>query len=46
MQVIYVPEPRHIQRFFARSNALANSTDSEVEWYNGITQEALNWLTE
>lgn len=41
----YVPEPRHIQRFFERSNELANSTNSEVEWYNGITEEALNWLT-
>lgn len=42
----YVPEPRHIQRFFERSNQLANSTDNEVDWYNGITNEALNWLTE
>jgi hypothetical protein len=42
----YVPESRHVQRFFERSNELANSTDNEVEWYNRITQEALNWLTE
>jgi len=42
----YVPEPRHVQRFFERSNELANSTDNEVDWYNGITQEALYWLTE
>jgi hypothetical protein len=42
----YIPEPRHIQRFFERSNELANSTDNEVDWYNGITQEALNWLNE
>lgn len=40
----YIPEPRHIQRFFDRSNELANSTGNEVEWYNQITQEALNWL--
>ena len=40
----YVPEPRHVQRFFERSNELANSTDNEVDWYNGITHEALNWL--
>ena len=40
----YVPEPRHVQRFFERSNELANSTENEVDWYNGITQEALNWL--
>ncbi|MBK7184115.1 MAG: AlwI family type II restriction endonuclease [Bacteroidetes bacterium] len=42
----YIPEPRHVKRFFERSNELANSTDNEVDWYNGITQEALNWLTE
>jgi hypothetical protein len=42
----YVPEPRHVQRFFERSNELANSTNNEKDWYNGITQEALNWLTE
>ncbi|WP_293873571.1 AlwI family type II restriction endonuclease [Flavobacterium sp.] len=42
----YVPEPRHVQRFFERSNELANSTDNEKDWYNGITTEALNWLTE
>ena len=42
----YVPEPRHVQRFFERSNELANSTDNEVDWYNGITEEALNWLDE
>ena len=42
----YVPDPRHVQRFFERSNELANSTDNEVDWYNGITEEALNWLTE
>lgn len=40
----YIPESKHIQRFFERSNELANSTNDEVEWYNGITQEALNWL--
>lgn len=42
----YVPEPRHVQRFFERSNELANETDNEVDWYNRITQEALNWLIE
>jgi len=41
----HVPEPRHVQRFFERSNEIANSTDNEVDWYNGITQVALNWLT-
>lgn len=42
----YVPEPRHIQRFFERSNELANFTDNEVDWYDAITAEALNWLSE
>lgn len=42
----YVPEPRHVQRFFERSNELAKSTDNEVDWYNGITEKALNWLDE
>lgn len=41
----YIPEPHHLQRFFERSNELARSTDSEVDWYDGITREALNWLT-
>lgn len=40
----YVPEPQHVQRFFERSNELAESTNNEKDWYNGITQEALNWL--
>jgi len=42
----YVPEPQNIQRFFERSNELANSTDNELDWYNSITEEALNWLKE
>lgn len=41
----YVPEPKHIQHFFEHSNELANSTDNEIDWYNGITQKAMNWLT-
>jgi hypothetical protein len=42
----YVPEPRQVQRFFERSNELANSTNNEKDWYNGIIKEALNWLKE
>lgn len=42
----YVPEPQNIRRFFERSNELANSTDNELDWYNSITEEALNWLKE
>lgn len=42
----YIPEPKHVQHFFERSNELAESTDNEKDWYYGITQEALNWLNE
>lgn len=42
----YIPEPRHIQRFFERSNELANAANNEIEWFNRISQEALSWLTE
>jgi len=42
----YIPEPKHVQRFFERSNELADSTDNEKDWYNKITEEALNWLNE
>ena len=40
----YIPGPQHVQRFFERSNELAESTDNEKDWYSGITEEALNWL--
>lgn len=42
----YIPEPRHVKRFFDRSNELANECDNEKVWYEKITNEALNWLTE
>lgn len=42
----YIPEPRHLQRFFERSKELANLTDNEIDWYDGITQQALKWLAE
>jgi len=44
-KVDYIPEPRHIQHFFERSNELAMIANSETEWYQGITSEALNWLS-
>ena len=40
----YIPEPKHIQRLFERSNELANSAANEVEWFKAIQQEALSWL--
>lgn len=42
----YVPEPKHVQRFFERSNELANTSNNETEWYDEITKSALNWLTD
>lgn len=42
----YIPEPKHVKRFFDRSNEIANECDSEKVWYEKITNEALNWLTE
>lgn len=40
----YIPEPKHVQHFFEKSNEIANSTENEKDWYEGITQKALNWL--
>lgn len=42
----YIPEPKHVKRFFDRSNEIANECDNEKVWYEKITCEALNWLTE
>jgi len=40
----YTPEPKHVQRFFERSNELVISTNNEQEWHSKLTEEALNWL--
>ena len=40
----YTPQPKQVRQFFDFSNELANTTNNELEWYNGITQKALNWL--
>jgi len=42
----FVPDPRHVQRLFERSNALAKTAKNEVDWYAGITGAAANWLEE
>lgn len=42
----YIPEPKHVKRFFDRSYEIANECDNEKVWYEKITNEALNWLTE
>lgn len=40
----YTPQPKQVQRFFERSKELAETSNSETEWYEGIKQAALNWL--
>ncbi len=42
----YIPEPKHIQRFFEYSNELVNKVSDEMDWHKKITQKALNWLAE
>lgn len=42
----YVPEPKHVQRFFERSNQIADKVTNEQEWYKEITETALSWLSE
>jgi len=42
----YIPEPKHVQKFFEYSNEIANTTNSETEWHEKITTKALNWLHE
>lgn len=41
----YVPEPKHVQRFFEYSNTLAQKSSTEMDWYKKITEKALHWLT-
>ncbi|KAA6335484.1 hypothetical protein EZS27_016294 [termite gut metagenome] len=40
----YTPDPKHIKRFFERSNEIIATCSDEKAWYNEITTEALNWL--
>lgn len=42
----YVPKPEHVRKFFEHSNELARTTNNERDWYDGMTQKALNWLAE
>jgi hypothetical protein len=42
----YIPEPRHVKRFFEHSIEIVNDCDNEKVWYEMITAKALNWLTE
>ncbi len=40
----YIPEPQHVQQFFEYSNKLVKISKNEQDWYNNITEKALNWL--
>ncbi len=40
----YTPNPSHVRSFFEASNNLANTCESEVEWYEKIKEKALHWL--
>ncbi|MCC6329167.1 MAG: AlwI family type II restriction endonuclease [Acidobacteria bacterium] len=40
------PEPEQIRQLFERSRELARDSANEIDWYNEITEEALNWLEE
>ena len=42
----YTPQPEQVKHFFERSNEIAATSTDEKVWYQEITNEALNWLTE
>lgn len=40
----YSPNPEHVKAFFEYSKEIASKCQNEQEWYEKITQKALNWL--
>jgi hypothetical protein len=40
----YIPKPNQVKRFFEHSRKLAETSNSETEWYDNVTKSALNWL--
>lgn len=40
----YTPNSEHIRAFFEYSNSLAQETDNEEVWYEGVSEKAMNWL--
>lgn len=40
----YTPNPVHVRKFFEASNAIADSSENEVVWYEKIKEKALRWL--
>ncbi len=41
----YQPNSNQVKAIFEYSMQLANSVDNEVEWYDKLTNKAMNWLT-
>lgn len=41
----YVPSPENIQKLFSVSDAIAQDADNELDWYDKVTEKAINWLS-
>ena len=41
----YIPTENQMKVFFEKATEIAQNTTSEVAWFNGIKEMALNWLT-
>ena len=40
----YEPNPNQVKRLFEYSEMIAQSCDTETQWYSLIQQKAMNWL--
>lgn len=40
----YVPSSEKVRELFAFSQEMADASNSEMEWYEAVTNKALNWL--
>lgn len=40
----YIPEPKQIENLFKCSEKIASQSVDELDWYNKIKTQALNWL--
>lgn len=43
-KAIYTPNPNQVKEFFEYSKETAKNASSEQDWYQKMTQKALNWL--
>lgn len=41
----YVPSPEKVRELFTYSQEVAANSESETQWFEAITNKALNWLT-